>query len=656
MARITFAGESLIAQKQGAKEVLQITRFIYANVPGLDPNTPVDRAATKPPASQIVHSYDIPAGNSGYVNPNQVVYSSMLGSDIGDFDWNWMGLESAEGVLFAVAYLPLQQKRRNIPPLQIGNNVTRNILVEYSGAQELTGITIDASTWQHDFTVRLKGIDERERLSNRDVYGNACFFGSGLQLEKVESGHQLKPGVAYVAGIRIEQNTVSPVVVPSIPNTAWLDVALERQLNDAVGVFKVVFGSALSDYTDSAGTRHFLTPLASLPSSTVITDLRAMEPISSSLVKHFAAQNGDYPKLRARATTKADVGLDQIPNAISVDQLNDSPNVLATTRMVQGVRARLDTAITALVDGTTAVGRALKLASARTFRITGAATGSTTFDGSADAEIALTLVNSGVSPGTYTKVNVNAKGLITGASNPTTLSESGITDVYTKAESHGNFVKQGGGVGQLGNAVKVGWSGTGLKVTVDNTDLGNVWYSANFDPNSKANVADVYNKGATDNLLKQKVSSDYLVYAGFAGGVTSSPYFRHSNGSVYYLQPALNFSPVEQGSGAHQQSNKVRIGWSSLGHGLRYQVDSSDLGLLWSETNFYRPDSNNFFPIAVASASVQFPAGGTWCYSVMAYYLDGRGVGGRSGIAAGGTVLSFGNAGSIYGFAWRFAP
>jgi len=108
VARITLAGESLIAQKQGAKEVLHITRFIYANVPGLDPAKPIDRAAAKPPAAQIVHTYEIPAENSGYVNPNQVVYSSMLGSDIGDFDWNWLGLESAEGVLFAVAYLPLQ--------------------------------------------------------------------------------------------------------------------------------------------------------------------------------------------------------------------------------------------------------------------------------------------------------------------------------------------------------------------------------------------------------------------------------------------------------------------------------------------------------------------------------------------------------------------
>ncbi|MFO6979591.1 phage tail protein, partial [Pseudomonas aeruginosa] len=65
-----------------------------------------------------------------------------------------------------------------------GNNVTRNFLVAFDGAQELTGITIDASTWQHDFTVRLAGIDERERLANRDMFGRATFFSTGLLLEK----------------------------------------------------------------------------------------------------------------------------------------------------------------------------------------------------------------------------------------------------------------------------------------------------------------------------------------------------------------------------------------------------------------------------------------------------------------------------------------
>lgn len=123
-ASITLAGESLIAQKVGAQQSLNVARFVLANVPGLDPNAAVDRTASKPAPAQIVGTYDVT--QKGFVNPNQVVYSLMLGSDVGDFDFNWIGLETSENVLLAVAYLPVQQKRRNIPPRQIGNNVTRN--------------------------------------------------------------------------------------------------------------------------------------------------------------------------------------------------------------------------------------------------------------------------------------------------------------------------------------------------------------------------------------------------------------------------------------------------------------------------------------------------------------------------------------------------
>lgn len=45
MARITAAGERLIAQKLGEKKILEISRVVLALVPGLDPSKPVDRDA-----------------------------------------------------------------------------------------------------------------------------------------------------------------------------------------------------------------------------------------------------------------------------------------------------------------------------------------------------------------------------------------------------------------------------------------------------------------------------------------------------------------------------------------------------------------------------------------------------------------------------------
>lgn len=273
-ASITFAGESLIAQKAAANQPLNITQFIFANVPGLDIAGAINRAGVVPPAGQIVYTSAIPAWSAGYVNPNQVVYSAQIGSDVGDWDYNWIGLVSDGGVLFAVSYVPLQQKRRNIPPLQTGNNITRNFLVAFDGAQALTGLTIDASTWQHDFTVRLVGIDQRERLSNRDIYGRSAFFGTALELTKVASVYQVAPGIAYGEGIRIENGDVAVVNPPGFPTTAWLDCALERQLNDVVANWKVVWGDGLTDYHDSVATQHYVVPIAHLPNANTIVDLR----------------------------------------------------------------------------------------------------------------------------------------------------------------------------------------------------------------------------------------------------------------------------------------------------------------------------------------------------------------------------------------------
>jgi microcystin-dependent protein len=348
-ASITLAGEGQIALKQSQQKALIISKFIFANVPGLDPVTPVDRAAGKPPVGQIVHTYVIPAENAGYVNPNQVVYSAQLGSDIGDWDFNWVGLEDEEGLLFAVSYVPLQQKRKNIPPLQIGNNVTRNFLVAFDGALALTGVTIDASTWQHDFTVRLAGIDERARMSNRTLYGRACFFSGSLTFEKVGSSFQIRPGGAYIEGIRVA--LAEPFVVTGVipVGKVWLDVCLERQFNDRVASWKVVYGDQV-DYTDAAGVPHYCVPIADYISSSQIVDLRPAEPAAGPLIQYFAARNGDYENLRARATTKEDVDLGNLPNAKSDDPATNSSEILATTAALNKLQQQVGDSMTGMVS------------------------------------------------------------------------------------------------------------------------------------------------------------------------------------------------------------------------------------------------------------------------------------------------------------------
>lgn len=96
---------------------------------------------------------------------------------------------------------------------------------------------------------------------------------------------------------------------------------------------------------------------------------------------------------------------------------------------------------------------AKKLLNARSINITGDASGSASFDGSANANINLVLANSGATAGTYSFITVNAKGLITSiraitAADVPMLTLSKISDAGTAASKNvgtasGNVVAVG---------------------------------------------------------------------------------------------------------------------------------------------------------------------------------------------------------------------
>lgn len=128
-------------------------------------------------------------------------------------------------------------------------------------------------------------------------------------------------------------------------------------------------------------------------SKTVVGAINELNNDVTSVSSDLSTLQGDFNTLRDRFNS-AEVDLETAQTDIT----------------------NIKTDIADIEAGTTKAGYAIKadrLATARTITFTGAATGSYTFDGSANKSVALTLANSGVTAGSYSAVNVNSKGLVT---------------------------------------------------------------------------------------------------------------------------------------------------------------------------------------------------------------------------------------------------
>lgn len=90
-----------------------------------------------------------------------------------------------------------------------------------------------------------------------------------------------------------------------------------------------------------------------------------------------------------------------------------SDSTVPSTKAVYNELYNTNGVLDKIAKGTTVAGKAKQLENERKISLSGDATGETTFDGTANKEIAVTLAASGVTAGTYSAVSVNAKGLVT---------------------------------------------------------------------------------------------------------------------------------------------------------------------------------------------------------------------------------------------------
>ena len=139
-----------------------------------------------------------------------------------------------------------------------------------------------------------------------------------------------------------------------------------------------------------------------------------------------------------------------------------------------------------------AVETADKLTVPRNISITGDGTGSASFDGSADASIALTLANSGVSAGTYTKVTVDAKGRVTTGANVAIADVTGLSAKITEIE--GKITAAEGEIDTLQSS-----QGTMETALEGKADKG--------DSLADYGITDAYTKGQVDSALANKADT-----------------------------------------------------------------------------------------------------------------------------------------------------
>ena len=295
---ITIAGEQLFAAKAQANEQLDIDTFIFANVPNQDPSAPINREEGIPTA-HIVYQQNVQ--QVGRINDNVVVYSTVLDSITGPFEFNWVGLySSVNQKLVAINHVPTVTKTATAPG-EAGNTLNRNFGIEYSGIAALTNITVDAETWQLNFTARLSGMDLLTQQLAADMNGKDWFIADGLKVvpRTTANTFSVTPGVGYVSGLRVELKQEHILIVQSYPQFVYVDAWFSGNANSTWSpqLAFTVTNTEMDDYIDPSGAQHYVYKLAVINAADDVKDLRednkqaSKEWVNESADKSFEELN-----------------------------------------------------------------------------------------------------------------------------------------------------------------------------------------------------------------------------------------------------------------------------------------------------------------------------------------------------------------------------
>jgi len=190
---LTTAGHALIAAKIAASANLTITTFKFANVNGLDPDTLPENYSQTEPTADLVHTMAVT--RAGSINSDTVIYSAVLDSTVGDFNFNWIGLYDETDTLVMIKYTEMQYKTGD--EFGGGNNLTRNFAIKFTGAATVTDITIPAESWQFDSTQSYLVVFVSVDITQRPFRKHRFMSPAELQLIDLPDGSEFIVSVDF---------------------------------------------------------------------------------------------------------------------------------------------------------------------------------------------------------------------------------------------------------------------------------------------------------------------------------------------------------------------------------------------------------------------------------------------------------------------------
>ncbi|MGQ5558112.1 phage tail-collar fiber domain-containing protein [Proteus mirabilis] len=578
---ITTAFERWKAQESIDGNLIVLDEFVFAHIPNLEIEKPIDRNEGLPDAKYIVHRQTV--NKTGVINQNAVAYSVTIGAEIGDFDFNWIGLlNKKSGTVAMIVHAPTQRKIKTQAGQQ-GNVLTRSFLLEYLGASKETAITTPAEMWQIDFTARLSGIDEMQRLVNTDSYGEASFFDDAFLVAKTGNQYFVTKGIGYIGGLRAELITNQNITVPAESTKVYADVSYQGNITSRWQThIKLTVKPDLKNYIDNAGFAHFVFAIASISADGKITDLRPkgtldFQQLDDALKKH--AQSRNHPD--ATLTAK---GFTQLTDKTGASQALAPTQKLVTdlhNNAMASAKSANDNANTRLPSTGTAVA-SQKLATPR--KISGVL-----FDGTKD----ITLSASDVGASTPAQVNEaktmasNAQNTANSAVTKADKAQSTANSAVTKADNAQKTANDGvskantaqttannannNANGRVPNTRKVNGKQLNADITLNASDVGaSTPAQVNEAKTMATNAQNTANSAVTKANTAQTTANNANNNAN--GRV---PNTRKVNGKALSADITLNAGDV--GAGLKSTANRSKNGWWKCGDtGIIYQWGSID--------------------------------------------------------------------------------